>query len=222
MLPVLLKPYGDLDYRRPDRADIEALAEYRVFPVMRNARSSDEIFGVYRGLRVRIAQLSLKTGPRDEDLFNGLTVEVTLANRLLGVTVVVDDGGPFGNVVGEMTQKHLQRVGLEDPVFEHAYQIYGSDQVMARALLTPTFMEALQHLAGRFGKGLPLVLARDRRLMLLLPTDKGRLFTAPDYAKPAASADTLSALRSDIRAVLRAADAVIDLDDATRRAAAPV
>lgn len=37
----------------------------------------------------------------------------------------------------------LSPVGLEDPVFEKTWEVFGDDQVLARALLTPAFMEQL-------------------------------------------------------------------------------
>ena len=37
----------------------------------------------------------------------------------------------------------LKKVGLEDPHFERIFEVFGDDQVEARVLLTPVFMEAL-------------------------------------------------------------------------------
>jgi hypothetical protein len=42
------------------------------------------------------------------------------------------------------------RVRLEDPVFEKAFEVYGSDQIEARFLLTPDFMERLLGLERTF------------------------------------------------------------------------
>jgi len=40
----------------------------------------------------------------------------------------------------------MKRVGLVDPVFEKIFEAYGTDQVEARYLLTPTFMQRLVRL----------------------------------------------------------------------------
>lgn len=45
--------------------------------------------------------------------------------------------------------RSLQPVRLEDPAFERAFEVLGSDQVQARYLLTPAFMERLVKLEAR-------------------------------------------------------------------------
>ena len=52
--------------------------------------------------------------------------------------------------------------------------------------------------------------------MALGSTSGRNLFEPPSYSKPAAAREALAQLHDDIEAVLRAADAVIDLDQAAR------
>jgi hypothetical protein len=121
-----------------------------------------------------------------------------------------------GNLAERLRGGPCQPVRLEDPAFERAYEVYGSDQVSARALLTPAFMERFLALAssGRFGA--PAALVQDNRLLMALGSMGADLFEPPSYLKPAAGREALTRLHDDIAAVLRAADAVIDLDQAAR------
>lgn len=73
----------------------------------------------------------------------------------------------------------------------------------------------LPRIAARFGA--PAALVQDNRLLMALASMSGRdLFEPPSYLKPAAARDAVAQLHDDIEAVLRAADAVIDLDQAAR------
>ena len=115
----------------------------------------------------------------------------------------------------------MQPVRLEDAAFEKKYEVYSSDQIEARALLTPAFMERFVALASRSGFALPGALAEGNRLVVALPKSLGTgdLFEPPVYWKPAGGR-VLFMLEQDIRAVLAMADTVIGLDFwATGRAA---
>jgi len=220
VLPVLAARFGALTYHRPPRPDLARLRRFHVFRHFTWARSDDQIAGEYRGLEVSVLQLELSRlhGLSRRVVFHGLLAEVTLKNRLLGVTAIAADAGALGNLADELASRGVRRAALEDPVFERDYEVYATDQVMARALLTPEFMERFRALDQRFGR--PLALAQDDTLMLALPRP-GDVFRAPYWRTPAADAETLSELMQDIKAVLAAVDTVIDLDAATREAAKP-
>ena len=103
--------------------------------------------------------------------------------------------------------------GLEDPEFERHYEVYSNDQIEARALLTPAFMERFTALAATSGFSLPGALAEGNRLVVALPKSlgTGKLFEPRRYWKPAGG-EALVVLERDIRAVLSMADTVISLD----------
>ncbi len=82
-----------------------------------------------------------KNGSHYSTVFRGQIIRVSFPKKFLGVTVVWRDLG-FFNFMNHFGTK-LQRVGLEDPKFERAFEVYGSDQVEARELVHPVFMEHL-------------------------------------------------------------------------------
>ncbi len=221
VLPKLTPQFGALVYRRPARPDVKQLRELMIFKYFDHAEAKDGIAGDYRGLEVSVTQLRLSRVSHDgrETIFRGLLISIVLKNPLLGFTAVADEGW-FGALAAALSGRGVQRVGLEDPQFERVYQVYSSDQVMARALLTPDFMERLMALNGRRDFGRPVLVAQGSLLTLALPRTAGRdFFQAPDFVKPADDADVIAAMRQDIEAILRLVDAVIDLDDATRSGA---
>jgi hypothetical protein len=215
VLPQLAAQFGALSYRPAETPDMGALREQHIFREFDRVIAEDEIFGVYRGMALNIVELRLTFGSGKERRveFDGLLITVELPRHLNGVTAVVADNGTLGNLKDRFECEGRKRVGLEDPAFEKAYEVYGTDQVDARALLTPSFMERFLSLGQRAAFLQPLALAQDNKLTIALPkSGGGDLFEPPSYRQPAKSRVALLALYSDIQAVLRAADAVIDLD----------
>ena len=214
VLPRLAAAFGDITYRRAAPPDIERLKVERIFRHFDAVEADDELFGAHRGLPLSIIELKLteRQGKNRRTTFDGLLVEIELPRDTGAVTAIISDEGGFGNFRDSMLGGR-ERVSLEDPVFEKVYEVYGTDQVAARALLHPAFMEKLLALGERPDFGRPLALCVGRRLTFALPKRIARdLFEPPSFRQPAASRDALVTLKADIDAVIAAADAVIDLD----------
>ncbi|HVN01907.1 MAG TPA: DUF3137 domain-containing protein [Caulobacteraceae bacterium] len=228
VLPRLAGLFGALTYRRPPPPDLERLRRFHVFRRFDTAHADDSIAGRYRGLDLEIVQLRLTRGsfPVRRQVFRGLLVELTLNNRLTGTTAIAADAGALGNLLDQASGRDIRRVGLESRAFEREYEVYATDQVMARALLTPRFMERFTALGRNDGFGRPLALAEDDRLLIAMPFAAGRsagadYFAPPGYDQPAQDDAVLTRLYRDLLCVLAVADEAIALDEATSRQAAP-
>lgn len=214
VLPHLAARFGDLTYRQGSAHDVHKLRTYRILDNFDTVAADDEIVGTYRGVPVRIVELRLGAGSGDQrkNVFDGLLVDLVLPRNLTGTTAVVTDAGMLGNLEARWRSDTLQHVRLEDPRFEERYEVYSTDQIEARALLTPAFMERFTALAGLSGFALPGAWAEGNRFVTALPKLKPvDLFEPPVYWKPTGG-KALLALSQDIEAVLKMADAVIDLD----------
>lgn len=83
-------------------------------------------------------------------VFRGQCLVVNFHKQFNGVTKVFRDKGMF-NIFGKLAQMgKSEKVKLEDPVFEKAFEVYSTDQIEARFLLTPDFMERLVGLERAF------------------------------------------------------------------------
>jgi hypothetical protein len=224
ILPQLAARFGDLSFRSPAQIDMRALNTERLFDDYDSAVSDNEFFGAHRGLPISIATLllTLGSGKQRRVSFEGLLVEVTLPRGLKGTTAVIAGSGAFEQFRHWLKTSNRQRVALEDPQFSQIYDVWSTDQIAARALLTPALMERLIALSGSAANidGRPLVVARDSRLTLVIPRYGRDHFLAPGFRKAAASRDAVIGLYDHIARVLAVADAVINLDQAARSAAA--
>lgn len=81
--------------------------------------------------------------------FQGVILSLAIPQVFSGRTIIIDDFGPAN-------AKHIdgmKRVGMVDRTFEQKFEVYADDQVEARHLITPDFMERLmvfsRHYLGR-------------------------------------------------------------------------
>ena len=79
----------------------------------------------------------------------GLLFVAQMNKNFKGKTIVTKDRG----ILNKITKyKNLQRVSLEDVLFEKKYEIYSDDQIEARYILTTSMMERMIKLSEIFSK----------------------------------------------------------------------
>lgn len=90
------------------------------------------------------------------DIFRGLLFSADCNKSFSGRTLVTAGGSGF------FSSLRKSFVALEDPEFMRRFTVYGSDQVEARYLLTPSLMARILELRSRAGRGLQLSFVNDR------------------------------------------------------------
>lgn len=140
---------------RPDGRDAPAFDEFLRFRLL--PRPEDKTFkDFFSGRRGPVdfelceATLSQGSGKNRRTVFSGQLFRLATPRRLSGATVCLRNTGWFKSF--ECPQG-LKAVGLEDPQFNKAFAVFGSDQVEAREVLTPAFMEQLANLERVYSGG---------------------------------------------------------------------
>ena len=100
--------------------------------------------GTSQGIPFTLAELRLYNEQRFE-VFAGVVGGFGLHRACPGLTIVTRERGIVGNLIASLGSG-IERVGLEDPVFERRFEVYGSDQVWSRTVLTTTMLERLLRL----------------------------------------------------------------------------
>ncbi|MEQ9506400.1 MAG: DUF3137 domain-containing protein [Hyphomonas sp.] len=136
-------------------------------------------------------------------VFRGQCLRFDFHKTFYGRTLVTRDAGMFNRFGGG---KGMQRAALEDPKFEKIFEVYTTDQVESRYLLTPDLMQKLVDLEDTF-KGGKLKTAFDGGEMLIT-VQGGNLFEPGSMFKPLDSADRVHELLNDFAAVFGLIDAV--------------
>ncbi|PHZ86471.1 DUF3137 domain-containing protein [Paremcibacter congregatus] len=171
--------YLGMTYRlKPLNVSLTRLRELSLIPSYDESKLEDQItgavdevgFDLFEAKLIKISHDS-KGRRRKSTVFRGLLAEFDFHKNFAGTTIITRDYSAFGNFFGQWG-KQGERVALEDPTFESLFEVYATDQVEARYLLTPTFMERLCRLSGQVGRG-NLQLAFHRgHLLLAIKKDK--------------------------------------------------
>ncbi|PCI34387.1 MAG: hypothetical protein COB54_00925 [Alphaproteobacteria bacterium] len=157
---------------RPRGVSLGRLGELDLIPSYNEKKLEDQIEGDVKGVDFGLFEAKLIRKTRDHKgrtrrttVFRGLLCEFDFHKTFVGTTIITRDHTKFGNFFAKFG-KLGERIKLEDPTFEKLFEVYGTDQVESRYLLTPGFMERICSLSAAVGAG-NLQMAFDRGRLLL-------------------------------------------------------
>lgn len=130
------------------------------------ASIDDVLVGEAQGIPFALAELRLYNEEGFE-VFAGVVGGFRLHRACPGLTLVTRERGLIGNLIAS-AGTGIERVGLEDPDFERRFEVYGTDQVWCRTVLTTTMLERLVRLDEvAHARGLRCAFVGDRLLLAL-------------------------------------------------------
>jgi len=154
-------------------------------------------------LEQRRQSSSKNSGPKWVTVFKGQCLRLDFHKQFYGRTLVTRDRGilnRFGGGGG------LKRAALEDPRFEKIFEVYTSDQVESRFLLTPDLMQKLVDLEKTFHGGKLKCCFDDGEM--LITVQGGDLFEPGNMFTPLDNPARVRELLDDFVAVFDVIDAV--------------
>lgn len=150
-------------------------------------------------------RVQTKNGSRWVTVFRGQLVRIAFPKKFLGTTIIRRDRGMFNFMQRWMST--LQHVGLGDSRLEKAFEVYSNDQVEARYLIHPVFMERLLELETAFkGKNLRGAFVDGDLLIAIEGGDKFEVGSMFSNLNDIARARSIVA---DITEIMRLIDAVL-------------
>lgn len=156
----------------PFGVSLSRLGELDLIPSYNEKKLEDQIEGDVRGVAFSLYEAKLIKKTRDSKgrtrrttVFRGLLCEFDFHKNFTGTTIITKDHTKLGNFFAKFG-KIGERIKLEDPEFESLFEVYGTDQVESRYLLTPAFMERTRDLSNAVGLS-NLQMAFDRGRLLL-------------------------------------------------------
>jgi len=225
LFPKILAFFGDLHYQRYPAPDWRAIRDTMIVRTGEHNRGEDRIHGTYKGADLEIIELHTETGGKNKTLlFAGLLITIGFPKPFHGKTLINPEAGQkkkYASAGGWET------VSLEDPEFERMFEVYSTDQVEARYLLTPDVMLDILHLVTvvdteepsrmslrpellttsmSFSRGIRLSFI-DRKMHIAIPTLRDR-FEAQSARRPADDYDAALRAYGEVRDVLRIVDAL--------------
>jgi hypothetical protein len=209
IFPRILSFVGDFEYRANIGGRVERFARSGLIPDHDRESNEDEMKGSYKGVQIELFESRLESKRRSNrntrwvTVFKGVIINLSMNKAFNGKTVIGTDRGAIGNFF-KGSFSSLERVILEDPEFEKRFEVYSTDQVEARYLLTTSFMERLKELQRAFkGKHIEACFHQNS-LLLMIPVsanlfEPGSIFVPEDFTDDARS---LLAELQDIFAII--------------------
>jgi hypothetical protein len=163
---------------------------------------TDSVQGTYKNVTLDIvwAHLKQKHSASIHPFFKGLFICLGMNKRFLGKTIVKRDLGLMN--WADKPSKELEKVNLEDPRFEEDFEVYSSNQIEARYLLTPSFMERLQGLSNLFGGADVQASFYNQNLLLMIPLKK-RYFSAGSIFQPATFTEEIQRILEEMNLIFK-------------------
>lgn len=196
---------------------LDAFSACRLLPSHDRHSLEDHVQGKARGVPFELAEATLERRVRrdkrdDYDLvFRGLLARYHFPKHFAGRTILRGDQGMF-NALGHAGVPG-ERVRLEDVRFEKLFEVFSTDQVEARYLLTPAFMERFVALAERVRA--PMEAAFEGNELLLAINGRRGYFSQPSPWRDLRRSDHLRAFVEDIALIGEIAE-TLKLDAVTR------
>ncbi len=138
-------------------------------------------------------------------IFRGVLFVADFHKHFQGTTVVLPDSleKSFGFLGKTLQSWNAFRggslVSLEDPEFEKTFVVYGTDQVEARYILSPSLMQRLVALREKFDAWMALSFVDSRMVLAIRP--KRDLFEPTVYTS-LRNTEQLTSYREDLRRIL--------------------
>lgn len=213
IFPKIFKFFGDFSYDQKGIPSVKRFNSSKIIPIYEMEQTQDYIKGEYKNVSIEITEALLQntigTGKnkRVVTVFNGIFISFGVHKNFNGITAIKRDTGSVGNFFsslgGKLTSSNLEGVKLEDPKFEKEFEVFSTDQIEARYLLTTSFMERLLKIKDEFPSmdaiermgfsSLSYSSSRitdlqasfyENRLLIMIPSDKNR-FEVGSIFKPA-------------------------------------
>ena len=167
-----------------------------------------ELFEAHLEEKHRSTDSKGRTTTRWVTVFKGQCLRFHFDKTFYGRTLVTRDAGFFNRFGGG---KGMKRASLEDPEFEKIFEVYTTDQVESRYLLTPDLMQELVNLEKAFHGGKLKCCFHGGEMYITL--QGGNLFEPGSMFTPLDSPSRLRELLEDFAAVFH----IIDVTNANRR-----
>ena len=184
------------------REMLSAFSQVGLLPSYNRDTCSDHVSGQVEDVPFELIEANLvhrsrnrKNETTDTTVFYGLLTRFDFPKPFKARTLVLADRGAIFSVLGGLFGSDA-RVRLEDPRFEDAFEVYSPDQVEARYLLTPVFMERLLSLKARVD--CPLCAAFDQGQLWLAIDGRREYFPTFSIWRDLRGTDQLQKLLHDI------------------------
>jgi hypothetical protein len=207
IFPKIFSFFGpDFHYSPKPMITAESLERSGILPDYDKAILEDGIQGSYQNVALDImsAHLKEKRNRSQKTVFKGIFVCLSMNKWFAGQTIVKKDAGLLMNWTLKPKER-MEKVTLEDPLFEQQFEVFSTDQIEARYLLTTSFMERLRTLSDLFGRVDLQASFYDQNLLIMIPLRK-QYFDTGSIFEPATFTQEIQLILNEMNVIFKIID----------------
>lgn len=142
IIHLLMDAFGSCTWTKTPLITEDEIRDSDLFALFHEKKDDDNFYGEYKGVKFTLNETELirAQGKSRCVIFDGLLIELDMNKNFSSRT----------RIVNNTLIKSKDKVALEDPEFEKLYDVHSTDQIEARYIITPSFMERYKELAKVF------------------------------------------------------------------------
>lgn len=206
IMPYVCKCLGDLKWKYAQCSFEQLLCKSGIIDRYNRVSYDDSFTGIYKDINYEICETSFyyKTGTGKNSstrtVFKGVMIKLDMNKSFTGNTVIRPDtlkhASPAAN---------LKHTTLEDVVFEKKFDVFTDDEVEARYLITPSFMERLNNMKTAFSADRVSCAFIEKYLLVGLHTSKD-LFSICSLKEPVNDGKQFFTMFEEILSIIKLID----------------
>ena len=206
IMPYVCKCLGDLKWKYAQCSFEQLLCKSGIIDRYNRVSYDDSFTGIYKDINYEICETSFYyttgTGKNSSTrtVFKGVMIKLDMNKSFTGNTVIRPDtlkhASPAAN---------LKHTTLEDVVFEKKFDVFTDDEVEARYLITPSFMERLNNMKTAFSADRVSCSFYDKYLLVGLHTSKD-LFSICSLKEPVNDGKQFFTMFEEILSIIKLID----------------
>lgn len=181
IMPLVCTYFDDLVWKSGDYSFDDLVSPSCIFPTFNCGAYGDNFSGKYKNVSYEINEaiyINKIDSKHKNVVFKGAMVKLYMNKNFKGNTVIRPDS--LLHIPPKLSLKHTT---LEDVNFEKKYDVYTDDEVEARYLITPAFMERLNNMKLAFNAE-KVYCAFYKKYLLIGLSVKKDLFSVCSLVKP--------------------------------------
>ena len=168
-MPTVCRCFGDMKWSQGSYSESTVFSTSYVIPNFTSAEYDDIFKGSYNDVNIEIVESEYikGSGKYQSTVFDGVIIKLDMNKPFKGNTIIKPSG-----LIHTSPSSSLHRTELEDVEFNKQFDVYTNDDVEARYLITPSFMERLKNVKTAFSASSVSCAFYLKYLIVALPTSK--------------------------------------------------
>lgn len=202
IMPAVCNCFGNIKWSQGTYNKDDIFIDSNLIPSWTSAYYDDIFNGSFKDVKFEIveARYTVGYGKNRRTIFDGVIVKLDMNKSFNGNTVIIPD-----SIMHISPSSRLRHTVLEDPVFEKKFDVFTDDEVEARYLITPSFMERLKNMKTAFFADQVRCAFYRNKILIALNTNRD-LFSLCSLTEPIASEQQYFQLYEEITSILKLID----------------